>query len=120
MKKKIGFSIALIFASITISFAQNKDFTGHWTGKLMDQYNLTYDFVANGDALIGKDTHYDGTVDNISNGKIMGDSISYDVPISGNLTHITGKLKGDVLTIYFSAQGYDVSADLKKTDPAKK
>lgn len=120
MKKKIGFSIALTFATITFSFAQNKDFTGHWTGKLMDQYNITYDFVATGDVLTGKDTHYDGTVDNISNGKIMGDSISYDVPIIGNLTHVTGKLNGDVLTIHFTAQGNDLSADLKKTDAAKK
>jgi hypothetical protein len=46
---------------------------------------------------------------------VMGDSISYSVPIQGQLTPITGKLKGGVLTLYFSVQGYDLSADLKKT-----
>ena len=115
MRKKILCTIASVFIGVSFSFAQGQSFTGHWTGQVMNQYNITYDFIANGDALSGKDTHYDGSVSDISNGKIMADSISFDVPINGTLTHITGKLKGEVLTIYFSYQGYDLSADLKKT-----
>lgn len=115
MKKKL-FVLLLLFIPSSILFAQNQDkFTGHWTGVLMNQYNLTYDFVAKGDSLTGKDTHSDGTVSEISNGKIMGDSISYSVPIMGQSTPITGKLKDGVLTIYFTVQGYDLSADLKKS-----
>jgi hypothetical protein len=90
MKKKYLLS-ALFTLSISFLFAQSNEFTGHWTGVLMNQYNITYDFVAHGDTLTGKDTHYDGTVSDISNGKIMGDSISYQVPIQGALTPVTGK-----------------------------
>jgi len=114
MKKKI-LSLALFTAlSISIAFAQD-NITGHWTGKLMDQYNITYDFKADGNTLTGKDTHFDGSVDDISNGKIEGDTLSFDVPIQGQTTHLTGKLKDGVLTLYFSVQGNDLSVDLKKT-----
>jgi hypothetical protein len=81
----------------------------------MNQYDVTYDFVALGDSLTGKDTHYDGSVSDISNGKVMGDSISFSVPIQGQLTPVTGKLKDGVLTIHLTVQGYDISADLKKS-----
>jgi hypothetical protein len=81
----------------------------------MNQYDVTYDFVALGDSLTGKDTHYDGSVSDISNGKVMGDSISFSVPIQGQMTPVTGKLKDGVLTIYLTVQGYDITADLKKT-----
>jgi hypothetical protein len=41
--------------------------------------------------------------------------ISFSVPIQGQMTPVTGKLKDGVLTINFTVQGYDISADLKKT-----
>ena len=114
MKKKFLLSIFFTL-SISFLFAQDNEITGHWTGKIMDQYNITYDFIAQGDSLTGKDTHYDGSVSDISNGKVMGDSISFCVPIQGQMTPVTGKLKDETLTIYLSVQGYDLSADLKKT-----
>jgi hypothetical protein len=114
MTKKLLLSV---FFSLSISclFAQSNEITGHWTGKVMNQYNVTYDFVAQGDSLTGKDTHYDGSVSDISNGKVMGDSISFSVPIQGQMTPVTGKLKDGVLTIHLTVQGYDISADLKKS-----
>jgi hypothetical protein len=115
MKKKILFAFIFTLCSSSFLFAQNTDFTGHWTGKVMNQYDVTYDFIATSDSLTGKDTHYDGSVSEISNGKITGDSISYDVPVRGESTHVTGKLSGEVLTIHFTYQGYDLSADLKKS-----
>lgn len=114
MKKRLLLSIAFILITV-FSFAQDTRFTGHWTGKVLGRYKLTYDFVASGDSLTGKDTHRDGSVSPISNGRIVGDSISYDVPLKGKITHVTGKLKGDVLTIYFRYRGYNFSADMKKT-----
>jgi hypothetical protein len=114
MEKKVLLSVFFTL-SISFLFAQNNDITGHWTGQVMNQYNITYDFVARGDSLTGKDTHYDGSVSDISNGKVMGDSISFNVPIQGQLTPVTGKLKEGVLTIFLSVQGYDISADLKKS-----
>lgn len=40
--------------------------------------------------------------------------ISFSVPIQGQMTPVTGKIKDGVLTINFTVQGYDISADLKK------
>ncbi len=45
----------------------------------------------------------------------MGDSISFTVPIQGQMTPVTGKLKEGVLTIYLPVQGYDITADLRKS-----
>jgi hypothetical protein len=93
MKKKIIFTALLAIFSMTCVIAQ--DINGHWSGKVMDQYEINYDFKADGNTLTGKDTHYDGTVSDITNGKIDADSLSFDVPILGQLTHVTGKLKAD-------------------------
>lgn len=113
MKKKILFFTLFTVLSISIAFAQ--DITGHWKGRVMDQYDINYDFKSDGNILTGKDTHYDGSVDSISNGKINADSISFDVPIVGQMTHVTGKLIENVLTLKFTIQGNDLTADLKKT-----
>ena len=115
MKKKILFFAFGIIASISVACAQ-EDITGHWTGKVMDQYNIAYDFKVQGTTLTGKDTHPDGSVSDISNGKINGDTLSFDVPIQGETTHITGKVNGDTITLNFSVQGNDVSLNLKKSE----
>ncbi len=114
MKKKLLFS-AFFTLSLSFLFAQTNNITGHWTGEIMNQYKVAYDFVANGDSLTGKDTHYDGSVSDISNGKVMGDSISFSVPIQGQLTPVTGKLHGDTLSLFLSVQSYDLTVDMKKT-----
>lgn len=119
MKKRILFTVLFIFLSVSFLMAQNKNITGHWAGRVMDQYNIASDYVANGDTLTGKSIHYDGSVSDINNGKIMGDSISYDITFNGDIIHVTGKLHQDVLTVYFNYQGNDLSADLKKTVQVK-
>ena len=80
MKKKMLLSLLFIFLSGSLLFAQDQ-FTGRWTGKVMDQYEITADYVAKGDSLTGKSIHYDGSSSDITDGKIMGDSISYDISI---------------------------------------
>ena len=68
MKKK--FLLSAFFAlSISFLFAQDNDITGHWTGKGKHQYIITYDFVAQGESLTGKETHPDGSVSDISMAK---------------------------------------------------
>jgi hypothetical protein len=113
MKKKVLLSFLFIFISGSLLFAQNQ-FTGHWTGKVMDQYEIANDFVAKGDSLTGKTIHYDGSSSDITNGKIMGDSISYDINFNGETIHVQGHLKGDTLAAFFNYQGNDMSVDLKK------
>ncbi len=117
MKKKLLLFVFSAILSISVACAQ--DVTGHWTGKVADQYNIAYDFKVQGETLTGKDTHPDGSVSDISNGNIKGDTLSFDVPIQGNVTHVTGKINGDTITLSFSVQGYDLKVDLKKEDQAK-
>jgi hypothetical protein len=112
MKKKI--SILALSTILSMSYISAQDVTGHWTGKVLDQYNIAYDFQVHGDTLTGKDTHPDGSVSDISNGKIQADSLSYDVPIQGTMTHVTGKLQDDIITLKYSIQGYDITTDLRR------
>lgn len=112
MKKK--FLLFMLCSIIFLSAASAQDINGHWTGTVMDQYKVAYDFKVQGDSLTGKDTHPDGSVSDISNGKINGDTLSFDVPIQGEMTHVTGKVKGDVITLTFAVQGNDLNLDLKK------
>ena len=112
MKKK--FLLFMLCSIIFLSAASAQDINGHWTGTVMDQYKVAYDFKVQGDSLTGKDTHPDGSVSDISNGKINGGTLSFDVPIQGEMTHVTGKVKGDVVTLTFAVQGNDLKLDLKK------
>ena len=113
MKKKVLLFLLFIFISGSLLFAQDQ-FTGHWTGKVMDQYEISTDFVAKGDTLTGKSLHFDGSSSDITNGKIMGDSISYDISFGGETLHVQGHLKGDTIAAFFNYQGNDLSVDLKK------
>ncbi|HEY5393214.1 MAG TPA: hypothetical protein VIJ57_13915 [Hanamia sp.] len=117
MKKKFLLFVFSIVMSIGVACAQ--DVTGHWTGKVADQYDVAYDFKVEGNTLTGKDTHPDGSVSDISNGKINGDTLSFDVPIQGAVTHVTGKVNGNTITLSFSIQGNDLKLDLKKDGEAK-
>lgn len=112
MKKK--FLLFMLATFIFLATASAQDINGHWTGTVMDQYKVAYDFKVQGDSLTGKDTHPDGSVSDISNGKVNGDSLSFDVPIQGNMTHVTGQIKGETITLHFGVQGYDLNLDLKK------
>ena len=114
MKKKIV--LLSFFAVVTLSVACAQDITGHWTGKVMDQYNVAYDFKVQDNSLTGKDTHPDGSVSDISNGIVGSDTLAFDVPIQGAMTHVTGKIKGDMITLSLSVQGNDVSFDIKKEE----
>lgn len=113
MKKKMLLFFLFIFLSGSLLFAQDQ-FTGRWTGKVMDQYEITADYVAKGDSLTGKSIHYDGSSSDITNGKIMGDSISYDISFNGETIHVQGHLKGDTISAFFNYQGNDLNVDLKK------
>lgn len=114
MKKKIASFVFYTLIATSVACAQ--DVTGHWTGKVMDQYDVAYDFKVQGEILTGKDTHPDGSVSDISNGKINADTLSFDVPIQGGMTHVTGKVKGDTITLSFSIQGNELTLDLKKSE----
>lgn len=114
MKKKIVF---LAFSGVlTLSAACAQDVTGHWTGKVMGQYDVAYDFKVQGTTLTGKDTHPDGSVSDIANGVTGADTLAFDVPVQDALTHVTGKINGNTITLSLSVQGNNISFDLKKEE----
>jgi hypothetical protein len=115
MLKKIFVSVATVLLFVTVCFAQDL-ITGHWAGRIMDAFDLAYDFKADGTKLTGTVLGSDGEPSPISNGVIKGDSIFFKMPVqSGDLVDVKGKVKGGVLSIAFTASGYDITCDLKKS-----
>ena len=116
MKKKLLLSALLVLAVVAICFAA--DITGHWTGRINDQFDVSYDFKVDGTTLTGTHKGPDGTVVQIKNGVIKGDSLSFILPIMDNDVPIKGVVKGDVMSLSMSFNGNPVSFELKK-DAAK-
>lgn len=106
----------LIVAVVTICYAA--DITGHWTGKIMDQYDIAYDFKVDGDKLTGGTTGPDGAAIPIKNGVIKGDSLSFSINLMDNDMKIGGKIKDDntiSLTMPGMGGGPPMIVVLKKT-----
>jgi hypothetical protein len=87
MRRLVAALIAVLAIAAT-AFAA--DVNGKWIGSV-DTPNgpieLTYDLKADGESLTGSVTSAMGTVA-LSNGKIAGDTLTYDVEIeSGKITH---------------------------------
>jgi len=115
MLKRTFISVATVLLFVTVCFAQDL-ITGHWAGRIMDAFDLAYDFKADGTKLTGTVSGSDGKPSPISDGVIKGDSIFFKMPSqSGDLLDVKGKVKGDVLSIAFTASGFDVTCDLKKS-----
>lgn len=116
MKKKSLLSALLTLAVVIICFAA--DITGHWTGRINDQFDITYDFKVDGTTLTGTHKGPGGNVVQIKNGIIKGDSVSFTIPIMDNDVPIKGVVKGDVMSLSMTFNGNPVAFELKK-DAAK-
>jgi len=112
MKKKSLLSALLVLVVVTICFAA--DITGHWTGRINDQFDVSYDFKVNGTTLTGTSTGPDGNIIDIKNGLIKGDSVSFTLHIMDNDVPIKGVVKGDVMSLSMSFNGNPMSFELKK------
>ena len=93
MTRKILLSAVLILAIVTICFAA--DITGHWTGRIADQFDIAYDFKVDGEKLTGGTTGPDGAVIPIKDGMIKGDSLSFSINLMDNNMKIAGKIKDE-------------------------
>ncbi|EHQ29634.1 hypothetical protein [Mucilaginibacter paludis] len=93
MTKKFLLSAILILAIVTVCFAA--DITGHWTGRIADQFDISYDFKVDGEKLTGGTTGPDGSVIPIKDGVIKGDSLSFSINLMDNVMKIGGKIKDD-------------------------
>jgi len=119
MLKKTLISMAMVLLFVTVCLADDL-LSGHWAGKIMDQYDVAFDFKADAAKLTGNVTGPDGQTAPISDGVIKADSIFFKMAgQTGEKLDIKGRLKGDVLSISFSVNGMDIACDLKKTAPAK-
>jgi hypothetical protein len=106
MMRKLAIAV-LVFAMGSVA-AMAADFNGKWTADVQGRngtQTITFDFHVDGSTLTGKVTTPRGDMD-ISNGKVDGDTITFDQVISrdGNDFKIsyTGKADGD--TIKFTRQ----------------
>ncbi len=95
MMKKLGYT--LLFFALGSMSALAADFNGKWTGDVPGRngnpQTLTFDFHVAGSTLTGKITTPRGDVD-ISNGKVDGDSISFDQVLNFNGNSFTISYKG--------------------------
>lgn len=112
MKKKNLLSALTLLVVVAICFAA--DVTGHWTGRINDQFDVAYDFKVAGTTLTGTSTGPDGNVIAIKNGLIKGDSVSFILPIMDNDVPIKGLVKGDLMTLSMSFNGNPMTFELKK------
>jgi hypothetical protein len=114
MLKKTLISAAMVLLLVTVCLAEDL-LTGHWAGKIMDTYDVAFDFKADGAKLDGSVTGPDGKAAPISDGHIKADSIFFKMPSqTGDLLDVKGKLNGEVLSIAFSVGSTDITCDLKK------
>jgi len=114
MLKKTITTAMMVIAFVTFCFAQ--DITGKWSGRIMDQFDVTYDFKVDGEKLTGNTTGPDGSVVPLQDGVIKGDDLSFTIHIMDNDMKVTGKVKGTVITLTMPGMGggEPVSFDLKK------
>ena len=104
MRRVAAALVATLAVAATVYAA---DVTGKWVGAV-DTPNgpieLTYDFKASGETLTGTVTSAMGTVE-LTNGKIAGDTLTYDVQVeSGKITH-SAKLNAEGTEIAVTATG---------------
>ena len=93
MTRKFLLPAVLALAVFTICFAA--DITGHWTGRIADQFDIAYDFKVDGDKLTGGTTGPDGSVIPLKDGMVKGDSLSFSINLMDNVMKIKGKIKDD-------------------------
>ncbi len=94
MIKKLG--ITLLFVALGSVSAMAADFNGKWTGDVqgrMGTQTLTFDFHVDGATLTGKITTPRGDAD-LANGKVDGDSISFDQVLNFNGNSVTISYQG--------------------------
>lgn len=112
MIKKIALSALLLLTIIGICFAA--EISGHWTGKINDQFDVAYDFKADGTKLTGTTKGPDGAVIEIKDGVVKGDSVSFSIAIMDSNVPIKGVVNGDVMNLSMSFNGNAMSFTLKR------
>ena len=111
--KTLVLLITMISSIVASSLA---DITGRWTGKVMDQFEVTYDFKQEGETLTGSTIGPDGTKIDIKDGKVKGEDVSFTLDINGMALVVTGKVKDNTLNLSFDMGGNPGAMVLTKAD----
>ena len=100
--KTLVLLITMISSLVASSLA---DVTGHWTGTVMDQFEVAYDFKQEGETLTGSTVGPDGTKLDIKDGKVKGEDISFTLDFNGTPLIMTGKVKDNTISLSFDMGG---------------
>ena len=105
----------MLIALLMVSFVTAAtDVTGRWTGTIMDQFEVVYNFTQDGEVVAGTTVGPDGSTIKIANGKIVGDDISFTIDVMGGEMPIKGKVDGDTMKLTFTMEGNEMPFELKK------
>lgn len=95
------------------------EISGRWTGIVSTpngDWQLVYDFQANGEALTGALSTPNGAIP-LTDGRIDGDNISFTMMFGGNPVAYTGSVTGDTLVLRSEWGGQE--RELRLTRAAK-
>jgi len=106
MRKLLTFCLAAV---LTLTFATLRahaatDVTGTWTGSIAapdgsGSFDLTFNFKQDGSALTGTVTGPQGDPLSITNGKVDGDKISFNVSFNSTTITHDGTINGDEIKL---------------------
>jgi hypothetical protein len=117
MKKTILISVLLVFCFFA-GAASIDSLNGKWTGVLKtdggDEYPLLYNFKIDGDQLTGTAKTPKGILP-INDGKVTGDTFTFNVSINHMEIDHSGKFYGDSVGVDLSLGDQKAHATLKKT-----
>lgn len=101
MKKLICISVAILIA-LSATAALAADVTGTWSGSISGpngDFQLTFTLKQDGAKLTGNVGGPQGNPLDIENGKVDGNTISFDVSFNGTTIHHTGTVNGDEIKL---------------------
>jgi hypothetical protein len=91
-------ALVLLLGVTAFAFA---DISGRWLGKVSTpngEFELIYDFKVEGEALSGALSTPNGELP-LSDGKIVGDNLSFTMTFGDNPVAYTGVVKGDTIVL---------------------
>ena len=103
MKKLLGACAALILALNTMTAFAATDVTGTWTTQMAspsgESMQITFTFKQDGAKLTGSVVGPQGNAIDISNGKIEGDKLTFEVSFNGTTISHDGTVSGDEIKL---------------------
>lgn len=110
MRRSAIMYVSLIITLCIAGFKPGQGIDGKWEGTVQgdqDNYSLVYTFNRQGNLLKGTVVSPSGDTIAIDNGKINGDSFTFDVSYNYETYHHNGTLKGDTVTMKIEGSGGD-------------